>query len=146
MKALVIAALAGAAAHAGLAGGGRASAEEQAVRDAIQRHYFAAHATGQGERLQGWFLPEGQLMSVQDGALRTVPSATYIAGFRGRPPADEAQRRRRVEMVDVAGDAAVAKVVLEYPGVTFTDYFQLLKIGGEWKLANKSFHRQATPR
>lgn len=146
MKALVIAALAGAAAHAGLTATVQVAAEEQAVRDAIARHYFAAHATGRGEALQGWFLPEGQLMSVQDGALRTVPSATYIAGFRGTPPADEAQRRRRVAMVDVAGDAAIAKVVLEYPGVTFTDYFQLLKIGGEWKLANKSFHRQATAR
>ena len=36
-------------------------------------------------------------------------------------------------MVDVTGDAAVAKVVLDYPSARFTDYMSLLKIGGEWR-------------
>jgi hypothetical protein len=71
-----------------------------------------------------------------------VPSETYIGGFGGAPAADEAQRRRRVVMVDVAGDAAIAKVELDYPAARFVDYFQLLKVGGEWKLVNKIFNRQ----
>lgn len=43
-------------------------------------------------------------------------------------------------MVDVTGDAAVARVELEYPGVSITDYFTLLKIDGEWRIMNKIFH------
>jgi len=118
------------------------SADEQAIRQAIERHYFAAHATGKGDPLRGWFVPDGRMMSVQNGQLRVVPSETYIGGFGGAPAADEAQRRRRVVMVDVAGDAAIAKVELEYPAAKFVDYFQLLKVGGEWKLVNKIFNRQ----
>lgn len=118
------------------------SADEREVRAVIERHYFQAHATGSSEPLRGWFIDEGRMMFVQEGQLRVVPSGTYIGGFRGTPAPDEAQRRRRVTMVDVTGDAAIAKVVLEYPNGTFTDYFQLLKVGGEWKLVNKIFHRQ----
>lgn len=42
--------------------------------------------------------------------------------------------------VRATGNAAVAKVILDYPKARFTDYFTLLKIGGEWKIVNKSFH------
>jgi hypothetical protein len=69
-------------------------------------------------------------------------SAEYISGFQGKPPANEAQRKRRVVMTDVTGDAAVAKVELDYPDMLIVDYFTLLKIGGEWKIVHKSFHRQ----
>ena len=50
-------------------------------------------------------------------------------------------RRRWSEMVDVTGDVAVAKVVLDYPNARFTDYFALLKVDGEWRVMTKIFHR-----
>ena len=116
--------------------------DDAAVRKAIENHYFKAQSTGDGSHLKGMFLEEGRMMWVADGKLQVRTSADYIGGFRGQPPADEAQRKRRVVMVDVTGDAAVAKVELDFPDVKFTDYFSMLKIGGEWKIVNKSFHRQ----
>jgi hypothetical protein len=118
------------------------SPEDAAVRKAIEDHYFKAQSTGDGSHLKGTFVDEGRMMWVADGKLQMRTSAEYIGGFRGKPPADEAQRKRRVLMVDVTGDAAVAKVELDFPDVKFTDYFSMLKIGGEWKIVNKSFHRQ----
>lgn len=117
------------------------NAEEAAVRKAIADHYFKAQSTGDGSHLKGTFVDEGRMMWVVDNQLRTRTSGEYISGFQGKPPADEAQRKRRVLMVDVSGDAAVAKVELDFPDVTFTDYFSMLKIGGEWKIVNKIFHR-----
>ncbi len=140
MRALQLALLVGALAGS-TASAQAPSADEQAIRTAIEQHYFAAHATGNGAHLQGWFIPEGRMMFVTDSGLRVVPSETYIAGFRGTPAPDEAQRRRRVVMVDVTGSAAVAKVELDYPNARFIDYFQLLKVDGEWKLVSKIFHR-----
>jgi hypothetical protein len=87
------------------------------------------------------FIPEGRMMWVQDGQLRTRPSTDYIAGFPGTPAPDEAKRKRRVLLVDVTGDAAVAKVELDYPSGKLIDYFTLLRIGGEWKIVHKSFVR-----
>ena len=79
---------------------------------------------------------------MQDGQLRVRTSADYIAGFTGKPAADEAQRKRRVILTDVTGDVAVAKVELDFPEVKFTDYFTLARLGGQWKIIHKTYHRQ----
>ena len=120
--------------------------ESAAVRKAIEDHYFKAQSTGDGSALKGTFIEEGKMMWIADGQLRTRPSAEYIAGFSGKPPADEAKRKRRVLMVDVTGDAAVAKAELDYPDVRVIDYFSLLRIGGEWKIVHKTFQREPKPK
>lgn len=114
-------------------------AAEAEVRQALE-HYLAGHATGDGGHHRMVFHPESRLYWIVDGELRTRTSDEYIAGAPGEPAANEEERRRRIAMVDVTGDAAVARVELEYPGVSITDYFTLLKIDGEWRIMNKVFH------
>jgi hypothetical protein len=115
------------------------SGEEAAIRTTIE-HYFRAHATGDGSHLLKAFQPELHMMWVKDGAFQQRTRDEFIAGFSGKPAPDEAQRKRTIEMIDVTGNAAVAKIRLDYPKVTFTDYFTLLKVNGEWKIVNKIFH------
>ncbi|MBX3563133.1 MAG: nuclear transport factor 2 family protein [Sphingomonas sp.] len=103
-------------------------------------HYLAGHATGSPAEFTAAFHPKAMLYWNRDGQLAERTSAEYIAGATGKPAADEAQRKRRIESLDVTGDAGMAKVVLEYPAVTFTDYLSLLRIDGEWKIINKIFH------
>ncbi len=62
--------------------------------------------------------------------------------FYRKAAADEAKRKRSFEILDIAGNAAIAKVTLDYPTVKFTDYMTLLKIDGEWKIINKTFYRE----
>lgn len=114
--------------------------EEAAIR-AVLEHYLAGHATGDGAHFQQAFHPESRLFWVQDDELRTRTSAEYIAGASGRPAADEAQRRRRIVSIDYEGTAAIGKIELDYPTSRFIDYMSLLKINGEWRIVNKSFHR-----
>ena len=116
------------------------SAEEEAVREALG-HYLAAHATGVGEHIGLVFHPDATLYWVADGQLMRRAGTEYQAGFRGTAPADEAERSRWIEMVDVTGNVAVAKVILDYPGAHFTDYFALIKVDGEWRVMTKLFHR-----
>lgn len=116
-------------------------AEEAAVRAAVSL-YLQSHATGDGQHVSKAFHPELKLMFVRDGQLMQRTAAEYISGFRGQPAADEAQRKRWIELVDVTGSAAIAKVVLDYPTAKFADYFTLLKINGEWKIMNKTFHSE----
>jgi Putative lumazine-binding len=120
-------------------------AEEAAVRAAIE-HYFRGHATGQGEHFRKVFHPDSRLFAVRDGKFWTLTSEEYAARAPGKPAADEAQRKRWVERVDISGNAAVAKVVLDYPAVRFTDYMSMLKIDGEWKIVNKTFHAEQKQR
>ncbi len=116
-------------------------AEQAAVRAAVN-HYLLGHSTGLGAHHSMVFHPVANLYWVDAGEFKTRTGAEYIAGSPGKPAADEAQRKRSIEMVDVTGTAAVAKVVLDYPAVKFTDYFTLLKVNGEWKIVNKIFNRE----
>jgi metal-dependent amidase/aminoacylase/carboxypeptidase family protein len=118
------------------------SAEETAVRQAIE-HYFRGHATGQGEHFRKVFHPDSKLFAVRDGKYWQLTSEEYIARAPGKPAADEAQRKRSIDSVDIAGNAAIAKIVLDYPQVRFVDYMSMLKIDGEWKIINKTFYAEA---
>ncbi len=117
------------------------TASDAAVRRTIEQHYFAAHATGSGESLRGVFVEDGRMFWSSDGQLRSRTSTDYINDFSGRPAADESQRRRRVLLVDVTGDVAIAKADLDYPDIRLVDYFILVRAGGDWKIVSKAFQR-----
>lgn len=112
--------------------------DEAGVRQAIE-FYFQGHATGNGEHFKKAFHPEAKLFWIRDGQLTQRTSAEFAAGASGKPAPDEDKRKRSIESIDITGNAAVAKIVLDYPQVRFTDYMSLLKINGEWKIVNKTF-------
>lgn len=116
-----------------------AADEEKAVRAAVE-HYLQGHATGDGAHFRLAFHPESKLFFIREGKIAQWTSEEYIGRAKGTPAPDEAQRKRRVDFIDITGDAAVAKLTLDYPEVVFTDYLSLLKIDGEWKIVNKTFH------
>ncbi|HEX9982508.1 MAG TPA: nuclear transport factor 2 family protein [Thermoanaerobaculia bacterium] len=116
-----------------------AGAEDAAVRATVE-HYFRGHATGDGAHFRKVFHPDSKLFFIRDGKFASWTSEEYIGRASGSPAADEAQRKRSIEWIDVTGDSAVAKVRLDYPAVKFVDYLSLLKIDGEWKIVNKTFH------
>jgi hypothetical protein len=113
--------------------------DEAGARAAVD-HYLAGHATGSPDEFRAAFHPKAMLYWNRDGAFAERTSADYIAGASGKPAPDEAQRRRAIESLDVTGNAAMAKVVLDYPSVKFTDYLSLVKAGGEWRIVNKIFN------
>jgi ABC-type glycerol-3-phosphate transport system substrate-binding protein len=117
-------------------------AERQAVAATVQL-YFRGHATGNGEFFRQALHPEAKVMWVKDGALAQRTSAEFAAGAKGSPADDEARRSRKIVMIDIADDAAIAKVELAYPDATFIDYLSLLRVDGKWVVMNKIFHRGA---
>jgi Putative lumazine-binding len=114
------------------------NSEKDAVRVPLE-NYIKGHSTGDGEYMKKAFHTEGNLIFIRDGKFTTRSFADYIAGFTGKPAADEAQRKRSIESIDVVGNAATAKIILDYPTAKLTDYMSLLKINGEWKIVNKIF-------
>lgn len=114
------------------------SEERKGIETAIG-YYFEGHAKGSGDAMRLAFAPEAQLFWIADAALTTRTSADFAAVFKGNVAPDEAQRKRAIELIDVTGDVAIARIVLDYPAVKFTDYMSLAKIGGEWKIVNKTY-------
>jgi hypothetical protein len=118
--------------------------EEQAVRKPLEQ-YILAHATGKPEYILQAFSPDAKIQFVSDGKLTQFTRDEFAARFSGKAQPDEDKRVRRITNVEVTGTAAQAKIVLEYPSVTLTDYMSLLKIDGEWKIVNKVFNAQSKP-
>lgn len=117
------------------------SSETEAVRVPLE-NYIKGHATGDGQYMRKAFHTEGNLIFIRDGQFMTRSFADYVAGFTGKPAADEDKRKRSIESIDVSGNAAVAKIILDYPSVRFVDYMSLLKIDGEWKIVTKIFYAE----
>lgn len=141
IKSMAVAALVLAAAGAlAAARPARVDTEEAAVREALQ-HYINGHATGSADEFRAGMHSQGTVYSVRDGQLAMVSMTDFFArAGTGKPADDEASRRRRIDFVDISGTAAVARLTLEYPQITFTDYMELLKVDGKWQIVAKSFH------
>src|SRR5688500_17973695 len=110
------------------------TAAQMSDKDAVRvplENYIKGHATGDGEYMKKAFHTDGNLIFIRDGKVTNRSFAEYIAGFTGKAAADEDKRKRSIESVDVAGNAATGKIVLDYPNARIVDYMSLLKINGE---------------
>ena len=116
------------------------TADEAAVRATLD-HYIQGHATGDPAHMQIAFHPAARLFWSSADTLATRTSAEYIARMGGRPAADEASgvRKRSIASVDVTGNAAIGKIILDYPEAYIVDYMSLVKTDGQWKIINKIF-------
>lgn len=117
------------------------NAEKEAVKIPLE-NYLKGHETGDPEFMKKAFHTEGKLMFIRDGKYTTIDFPAYIGRMNGNAAADESARKRWIESVDISGNAAVGKIVLDYPNVRFVDYMSLLKIDGEWKIVNKTFYAE----
>lgn len=114
------------------------STDERGVRAAIEQ-YFRGHATAQPDEMRKAFLPTAHIEGIRNGQFTSWTAEEYASRFTGRPAADEASRKRTIDVVDVAGAAAMARATLVHGSTTFTDYFVLLRVDGAWKIANKVY-------
>lgn len=76
------------------------------------------------------------------GKVVAQSTAEWAKGFQGKPAADEAQRHRRFEILDVAENGALVKVFLDYPSWKGVDYLALSKIDGKWMIVSKTWSAQ----
>ena len=116
-------------------------AEAAAARIPLE-NYINAHATGNPDYIRKAFFPEAKIMAFRDGKLLNLSVEEFASRFSGKPAADESQRKRRIDSLNITGNAGVARIVLDYPDTTLTDYMSLLKVDGEWKIVNKVFNAE----
>lgn len=104
------------------------------------RAYARGHATGDPSHFRAAFLPTAHIEGVRDGQFVSWTLDTYCGLFHG-PAADEETRHRRIDSLTVSGTVATATMTLQHGSDTFTDAFVLLNVDGQWRIANKVYHR-----
>jgi hypothetical protein len=118
------------------------SADELAAARKPIEAYFRGHATGNPDEMRKAFLPTAHIEGIRDGKFNSWTLEDYAKGFPGHPAADEAQRTRTLDSLEITGTAAMARATLTGPTFAVVDYFVLLKVDGEWKIANKVYSRK----
>lgn len=122
---------------------GQAAQQDEAARAGISQaigSYFQGHATGDPSHFRKAFLPTAHIEGIRNGAFTSWTLDAYCALFKGSPASDEAARTRTIDIIDISGNAAMARATLDHGAMVFTDYFVLLKVDGEWRIANKVYY------
>jgi Putative lumazine-binding len=115
---------------------------DRAAASAPLNDYLKANATGDGSLIRQIFHKDAQIIGLEDGKMVSWSVKEFSGFYSGKPPADEALRKRSFKIISLTGDAAVGVVVLDYPTVKYTDHMNLLKINGQWKIVNKTFNTE----
>jgi hypothetical protein len=105
------------------------------------RAYIRGHATGDPAHFRAAFLPTAHIEGMREGTFVSWRLDDYCALFPGQPASDEPTRSRRIDAVNVHGSVATASMTLEHGADTFTDVFLLVCVDGQWRIANKAYHR-----
>lgn len=111
---------------------------QEGIRAAIN-HYFKGHSTGDASHMRKAFLPTAHIEGIRESKFTSWTLDEYCARFNGKPADDESTRKRTIDVIDVSGNSGVAKATLDHGETLFTDYFLFLKVGNEWKIANKVY-------
>ena len=106
------------------------------------RAYVRGHATGDPAHFRAAFLPTAHIEGVRDGGFVSWSLDDYCGLFAGNPADDEAERRRRIDSVQVEGTVGSATMTLWHGADTFTDVFLLIRSDDGWRIANKVYDRR----
>jgi len=100
-------------------------------------NYLSGHIKGDKSILGKALHSDGKLSYLRDGKYAKLEFPDYLSRMELRNLEDGVQRIPYIKSVEVTGNVAIAKLVLDYSSIFFTDYMTLLKINGEWKITNK---------
>ncbi len=124
------------------------SSDHEAV-DHVMKKFMSAYTTADNAKAKEVFRKDGVMIGYSpargsDLLMRT--GEQFAEGFNGKPAADEAQRKRTYEIVDMAENLAAVRVNLDYPGWRGVDYVVLLKTDGKWMIISKTWTGVLTPK
>ncbi len=115
--------------------------DQTAIEQTIQT-YFDGLYEGNADKLASVFHAGSALTFENAGMVTVWPLADWLKAVRERPSpqAKGLARDDAILLIDQSGPAtALVKVKCQIPPRYFTDYLNLLKVGGQWKVAQKVF-------
>lgn len=112
------------------------------VKETVQ-NYLDGGTYGDTAKMAKVFHPSAfmKFVDVKTGEFRDVPIAKYLEGGKANA-GKKIDRNTKILNIDITGTAAQAKIELDMPNTKLTDYFNLLKINGEWRVVSKIFARE----
>jgi hypothetical protein len=119
-----------------------AQTDPQTIKEieTVCRYYLDGATNGDSTMFSKAFVPDGQMRYMRNDTLFNVELKDFMA--RARNNGVKQNRQTKIESVQVYGNAASAKLTIEYPTFFFHDIMGLLKTKDGWKIVGKIFYRE----
>ena len=108
--------------------------------ETVCNYYLIGGTNGDSLMFSKAFYPGGQMNYMRNDTLVTVSLKDFMA--RARNNGQQTNRQTKIESIQVFGNAATAKLTIEYPTFYFHDIMGLLKTKDGWKIVSKIFYRE----
>jgi len=108
--------------------------------ETVCTYYLDGATNGDSLMFSKAFVPDGQMRYMRNDTLFNVSLKDFMARMRNNGVKQE--RKTKIESVQVFGNAATAKLTIEYPTFYFHDIMSLLKTKDGWKIVSKIFYRE----
>jgi len=120
----------------------QAQSDEKTIKEieTVCYYYLDGGTNGDSVMFSKAFDPGGLMKYMRNDTLFTVSLKDFMA--RARNNGVKQNRKTKIESVHVFGDAATAKLTIEYPAFYFHDIMSLLKTKDGWKIVSKIFYRE----
>lgn len=123
--------------------------EKKAIEQTIQ-YFFDGIDSFDGELVKKAFYSlETQMLSVTNpesklslGSVEKFLTTLQDAKNDPNSPLNTGKCEKTILNIDIAGTAACAKIRLKFATFAYTDYYNMLKIGGQWRIVNKIFNTE----
>jgi hypothetical protein len=121
------------------------NAEDRSAIEKTIQTYFDGLYEGDADKLGSVFAETSALTWEQDGKVSVLPRDQWLDAVRKRPSskARGLPREDAILQIDQSGPTtAFVKVKCQIPPRYFTDYLNLLKVGGKWVIVQKVYATQ----
>jgi len=106
----------------------------------VLTYYLDGGTNGDSVMFSKAFQPDGQMRFMRNDTVMNVSLKDFMA--RMRNTGTKTDRKTKIENIQVFGNAASAKLTIEYPTFYFHDIMSLLKTKDGWKIVGKIFYRE----
>ena len=108
--------------------------------ETVCSYYLDGGTNGDSLMFSKAFVPDGQMRFMRGDTLMNVSLKDFME--RTRNTGSKTNRKTKIESIQVFGNAATAKLTVEYPTFYFHDIMSLLKTKDGWKIVSKIFYRE----
>jgi len=121
---------------------GQAQTKEQEIEaiKVVCNYYLNGGTNGDSVLFSKAFSPGGQMQYMRNDTVVVVSLKDFMA--RMPHSGKKVDRSAKIETVEVYGNAAIAKLTIEYQTFFFHDIMSLLKTKEGWKIVGKIFYRE----
>ena len=129
------------------AGDAEIEKDKAAIRSVIESAYIkGVHTDWDAEAARKGFHPDFEMLIFENDGIKKFPIGDWVKSIErnkeNHPEGPQYEITHEIPLVDVAGNAAVARIEIYRDGKhIYSDYMSLYRFGEGWKIVGKIFYR-----